>query len=108
MAVESSQASWSLLQPMDAVQEPRRLTRADVPRLGDRVKTVLSNEGREYRTGWETVASFMSAAFVSAASFLVWSLPTTSLGVRIVETALAALLVAAVSTAIMVKLRFRE
>jgi hypothetical protein len=108
MPVESSQASWSSLPPIDAVQEPRRLTRADVPCLGDRLMTVLSSEGRQYRSGWETAVSFISIAFVTAASVLIWRQPTASIGMRIVETILAVLLMIGVATAIMVKLRFRE
>jgi hypothetical protein len=107
MAVGSSRASGYSFPPMDAIQEPRRLTRADIPRLGDRVRTVLTNEGRQYRSGWETAASFISVALVSAASFLVWWPSTASIGMRMVETILA-VVITAVSTAIMVKLRFRE
>ena len=105
MAVDSNEASWSSLEPMRPAQRPRLMTKADVPRLGDRVRYVLKSDS-QHRSGWEITVSVISLILLISASSLIWG-SSSSVGLKIMESIVALAVVAIASTAIMVRLRFR-
>jgi hypothetical protein len=107
VALDISKASWSTLPTIDPVQEPRLVTRADVPRLSGRVRIVLSKEGRQYRSGQEVAASVISLVVASAATLFV-SMSASSAATKFAESIGAFVVVTLVSTAFLVKIRFRD
>ena len=106
MAVEPEQASWTDLEPMDAAQQPRLITKADVPRLGDRIKQVLSGDS-QHRSAWEIAAYVVSLVLLMTASSIIWN-SSSGVGMRLIESVVVLLIVGAVSTAALLKIRFRS
>jgi hypothetical protein len=91
---------------MDPAQQPRRITKADVPRLGDRVKQVLKDDS-QHRSGWEITAYAVSVVLLMTASSIIWH-SSSGFVMKLIESVGAVLLIGAVGTAVLVKLRFRS
>ena len=104
MAANSDRASWSSLEPMDPVHQPRRTTKADLPRLGDRVRDVLKND-LQHQSAWGVAVCVSELVLLSVVSSLIWGSGSSS-GAKVVESVLALALVIVISTAILVKIRF--
>jgi len=92
---------------MNPVQEPRLVTRADVPRLSDRVRVVLSKEGRQYRSNWEVATSVISLVVVCGATLLV-SMSASSGEMKFAESIGAFVVITLASTALLVRIRFKD
>jgi riboflavin biosynthesis pyrimidine reductase len=92
---------------MDPVQEPRLVTRADVPRLRDRVRIVLSKEGRQYRSSQEVTTSVIILVVVCAATLFI-SMSEASAEAKFAESIGAFVVITFVSTAFLVKIRFKD
>src|ERR1700680_5069519 len=85
--------------PMDAVQQPRRITKADVPRFGDRVRDVLTSD-LQHRSAWEVTIAIIGVVLLMTSSSVMWGTGSTTQQ-KVVESIVALALVAAVSTAIL-------
>jgi hypothetical protein len=105
MTVDSNEASWFSLEPMGSAQKPRLITKADVPRLGDRIKDVLKSDS-QHRSGWEITVSVISLVLLMSANSVIWGSPS-SVGSKIVGSIIALAVMGTAATAILVKLRFR-
>jgi hypothetical protein len=105
MTVDSNEASWSSLEPMGPAQKPRLITKADVPRLGDRIKDVLKSDS-QHRSGWEITVSVISLVLLMSANSVIWGSPS-NVGLKIVESIIALAVMGTAATAVLVKLRFR-
>ena len=106
MAVNLDEASWSVLEPMDAVQQPRLITKSDVPRLGDRIKQVLSDSSL-HRSGWENTTYLISIVLLMTASSIIWH-SASGVALKLIESVVALLVIGSAGTAVLVKLRFRS
>jgi hypothetical protein len=106
MGAKSEAASWAGLDPMGAAQQARVTTKADAPRLGDRVKEVLKSDS-QHRSGWEWTVYVVSLVLVVTAGSIIWRL-SLGIGMRVITAVIALLVIGSVSTAILVKLRFRS
>ncbi len=84
----------------------RVITKSDVPRLGDRVKEVLVSDS-QHRSGWEITVYVISLALLLTASSIIWNL-SSGIALKLGASVVALLLIGSVSTAILVKLRFRN
>jgi hypothetical protein len=106
MAAQSDEASWSGLEPMGAVQHPRLITKSDVPRLGDRIKQVLSGSP-QHRSGWENATYLISILLLMTASSIIWH-SASGVALKLVEAVVALLVIGSAGTAVLLKLRFRR
>ena len=106
MTVDSDKASWSSLEPMGPAQKPKLITKADVPRLGDRIKDVLKSDS-QHRSGWEITTYLISLVLLMTASSIIWHSPS-GVALKLIESVIALLVIGAVGTAVLVKLRFRS
>jgi len=79
---------------------------ADVPRLGDRIKQVLSGDS-QHRSAWEIAAYVVSLVLLMTASSIIWN-SSSGVGMRLIESVVVLLIVGAVSTAALLKIRFRS
>jgi hypothetical protein len=104
MAVKPESGSWSSLEPMNPAKQPRVTTKDD-PRLGDQVKHVLGRE--QHRSGWEITATLIAVVLLMTASSLIWH-SASSVVLKMVETVVALLVISAVGTAVLIKLRFKS
>jgi hypothetical protein len=107
VAIDTQEASWSILPPMDAVQEPRLVRRADVPRLRDRVRIVHSKEGHQYRSGREVATSVISLVAVCAVTLFI-SMSASGTASKFAESIGAFVVITLVSTALLVRMRFKD
>ena len=106
MALHTDEASWSDLQPMGPAQQPRVITKSDVPRLLDRVRDVLKSDA-QHRSGWEIATYVIGLVLLMTASSVIWQ-SSSSIGLKVTESVVALVAIGAASTAILVKLRFRS
>jgi len=106
MAAQPDKTSWSSLEPMGAVQGPRLITKSDVPRLGDRIKQVLSG-GSQHRSGWENATYLISIVLLMTASSIIWH-SSSGVALKLVEAVAALLVIGSSGTLVLVKLRFRR
>jgi hypothetical protein len=106
MAVKPETGSWSSLEPMIPAQQPRVTTKADVPHLGDRMKLVLKSDS-QHRSGWEIATSLIAVVLLMTASSIIWH-SASGIALKLVETVVALLVIGAVGTAVLVKIRFRS
>ncbi len=90
---------------MSRVQQPKLTTKADIPRLGDRVGDVLKNDF-QHRSGWEVTVHMTGLLLLMTASSFIWR-SASSIEQKVIESIVALAVIAAVSTAILVKIRFR-
>lgn len=104
MAGETDRATVGAPPRMDGVQLPRRVTKADVPRLPDRIGEVWNTNGRYRSVGeWVVhlaalVAVIIAVAFIWASSASAVQKVTESLGVMVMAVLIA--------TPVLLKLRF--
>ena len=89
---------------MDPVQLPRRVTRADVPRLQDRIKAVWS-AGYPNRSGWETAVYFITLVVLIVSVSLIKA-SHLAVGASIALMVLAFIVIVTLATAVLVKIRF--
>jgi hypothetical protein len=82
------------------------MTKTDVPHLGDRVKEVLGSDA-QHRSGWEIATFWITVVLLVTASSIIWH-SASSIALKLVETVVALLVIGAVGTAVLVKLRFRS
>lgn len=106
MAVKPEPHSWSSLESMDAAQQPRVITKADVPLLGDRIKQVLKGDS-QHRSGWEIATYLIALVLLMAASSFIWH-SAAGVALKVIESVIALLVIGAVGTAVLVTLRFRS
>ena len=106
MAVKPETGLWSNVEPMVPAQQPRVITKADVPLLGDRVKQVLKSDS-QHRSGWEIAAYLISFVLLMTASSFIWD-SASGVGLKLVESVVALLIIGTLGTAVLVKLRFRH
>jgi hypothetical protein len=106
VALDNHKASWKTLPPMGAVQEPRLVTTADVPRLRDRVRIVHSMEGRQHRSGQEFATSVISLIVVCAVNCFI-SMSASSTASTFAESIGAFAVITLVSTAFLIRIRFK-
>ena len=106
MAAIPEDASWSSLDSMDPAQQPRLITKGDVPRLGDRIKQVNTGDS-QHRSGWEITAYVVSLVLLMTASSIIWQ-SSSGVGMKLTEAVVAVLVISAVGSAVLVKCRFRS
>jgi hypothetical protein len=90
---------------MDAVRQPRSVSKADVPDLSCRVREVFTDV--QGRSAWEVVVHLIGLVLIVTVSSFIWG-STSSVGQKVIELSLVLAVVAVPCTAILVKLRFRE
>ena len=90
---------------MDPVGRPRRLTRADVPRLTDRFRAVRRG-GPSDRSAGEHAVSIVECLLLLTISALIAG-ASGGFGLKMVEWMVAVLVIGTVCTAIQVRIRFR-
>lgn len=90
--------------PMDRVQEPRRLTKADVPRLGSRI-WLIWGKNSQHRSGDE-IATFVVAFVVLITVNAFIQASAAPVVAKVVEVALAVVVVASIATALLLRIRF--
>lgn len=90
--------------PMEPVQEPRRLTKADVPRLRSRMWLIWGKDS-QHRSGGE-IATFIVAfvVLITANAFIEAS--GASVVAKLAEVVLAVVIVASIATALLLRIRF--
>jgi hypothetical protein len=90
--------------PMDPVQEPRRLTKADVPRLRNRI-WAISGKNSQHRSGGE-IATFVVAFVLLMTVNAVIQASGASVIVKVAEVVLAVAIVVTTATALLLRIRF--
>jgi hypothetical protein len=84
---------------------PRRVTKADVPRLRDRTKAVWSG-GYANRSGWETAVYFITLVLLIVSGSLIRA-SDWAVGASIGLGVLAFIVIVTLATAVLMKIRFR-
>jgi hypothetical protein len=91
---------------MDPVQLPRRVTKADVPRLRDRTKAIWSG-GYTNRSGWETAVYFIALVLLIVSGTLIRA-SHWAVGASVASGVLAFVVIVTLATAVLIKIRFRN
>jgi hypothetical protein len=106
MAEETDEVTVGVPLRMDGVRLPRRLTKADVPGLSDRVRVVWNTNG-QYRSSGERAVHIAALAAVIVVSTFIWA-SGASVAHKVTDS-LAVLVVALlVATPVLLKIRFRS
>ena len=104
MADTSERTSWSGLVPMDPVRQPERVTRADVPRLSDRIRSVWDPR---YRSRRESALCWCGVSVLLASSYIVRGTHTGAAR-KWTELVVTIVLVLTIETFALLKNRFRD
>jgi hypothetical protein len=90
--------------PMDPVQTPRQLTRADVPRLRSRI-WLIWGKNSQHRSGGE-IATFVVAfvLLITVNAFIQAS--GASVIAKVAEVMLAVVIAVSIATALLLRIRF--
>jgi hypothetical protein len=85
---------------------PRRVTKADVPELRDRIKAVWS-AGYADRSGWETAVYSITLVLLIVSGSLIRA-SHWAVGASIACGVLAFIVMVTLATAVVIKIRFRN
>jgi len=104
MPGEPELPSWTGLEPMDGPQRPTLIRRSDVPRLVDRIKQATGGDS-QHRSAREIAVYVTSVVLLMTVSSVIWN-SSSGVGMQLFESVVVLLIVGAVCTATLVRIRF--
>jgi hypothetical protein len=105
MAGSGNEAPWSGSPSMDPVHEPRRTTKADCPKLLDRIEDVWKGDS-QHRSAWEVTVYVVGVIALMLTNSFIWG-SGSGTGQKVAESVLTLGAVSAIATVALLKLRFR-